>query len=123
MEEQYNMSIIYQNPKKLKHRSETVIYNGTAYLAGVIPTDNKADITAQTQQVLAQIDERLAEAGTSKDRILSATIWMVDLNRDIDAFNIVWNQWLVEGREPVRSCVQSMPLRGVLLEIAVIAAV
>jgi enamine deaminase RidA (YjgF/YER057c/UK114 family) len=117
------MTILYQNPANLKHRSDTVIHNNIAYLSGVIPTDNAADITTQTEQVLAQLDERLSEAGSGKDKILSATIWMRDVNRDVSAFNEVWNQWVVPGRLPVRSCVQATVQYGVLLEIAVIAAV
>lgn len=117
------MSITYKNSRNLRHRSDAVIHNGVAYLAGVIASDSSADIIGQTRQVLAQLDERLAEAGSSRERILSATIWMVDVNRDIDAFNSVWNEWCVSERLPVRSCVQSIPLRGSLLEVAVIAAV
>src|SRR5690606_29433980 len=109
-----------QNPANLKHRSDTVIHHGIAYLSGVIPTDSTADITTQTQQVLDQIDTRLAAAGSGKDRILSVTIWMQDVNRDVAAFNEVWNQWLVPGRLPVRSCVQAVVQYGMLLEVAVI---
>lgn len=117
------MSITYKNAKGLKHRSDAVIHNGVAYLAGVIATDVSDDMVGQTRQVLAQLDERLAEVGSSRESILSATIWMVDVNRDIDAFNSVWNAWCVPERLPVRSCVQSIPLRGSLLEVALIAAV
>jgi hypothetical protein len=42
------------------------------YLAGQVAEDPKADITAQTQSVLAQIDRLLLEAGTDKTKILSA---------------------------------------------------
>lgn len=117
------MSITYINRQGLIHRSDAVIHNGVAYLAGVIASDTSQDIIGQTKQVLEQLDERLIEVGSSRDRILSATIWLVDVNRDIHAFNSVWNPWCVQGRLPVRSCIQSTPLRGSLLEVAVVAAV
>lgn len=117
------MDITYQNPENLRHRSDTVIYNGIAYLSGVVPLDTSADIQAQTQQVVSQLDERLARAGSSKDRILTATIWLEDVNRDIAAFNAVWNEWVVPGSLPSRSCVQATLQKGSLLEVAVIAAV
>lgn len=117
------MSIVYKNPQNLKHRCDSVIHNGIAYVSGAIPSDCSADIATQTQQVLAQIDSRLAEAGSSKDRILLASIWMRDVNRDVAAFNAVWNEWVVPGRVPSRNCVQAVLQQGALLEIAVIAAV
>ncbi len=117
------MDIVYKNSENLKHRSDTVIHNGIAYMSGAIPWDSSTDIATQAQQVLAQLDERLAEAGSSKDKILSATIWMLDVNRDVAAFNTVWNEWVVPGRAPARSCIQAVIQRGVLLEIAVIAAI
>ena len=117
------MTTTYINPNNLPHRSEAVIHGGIAYLSGVIPSDASVDITAQTQQVLAKIDERLAEVGSRKDRILSVTIWMKDVNRDVGAFNAVWNHWVVPGRLPARSCLEATLQQNALLEIAVVAAV
>lgn len=117
------MTTQYINPNRLPHRSEAVVHNGIAYLSGVIPSDTTGDITDQTKQVLAGIDQRLAEVGSGKDRLLSVTIWMKDVNRDVEAFNAVWNQWVVPGRQPARSCIEATIQKNSLLEIAVIAAV
>jgi enamine deaminase RidA (YjgF/YER057c/UK114 family) len=117
------MDIVYKNPANLKHRSDSVIHNGVVYISGAIPADSSADIKTQAQQVLASLDERLAEGGTSKARLLSATIWMADVNRDVGAFNAVWNEWVAPGRLPARACVQATLQQGALLEIALIAAV
>ncbi|MBN9438230.1 RidA family protein [Bosea sp. (in: a-proteobacteria)] len=116
------MEPTYLNPKGLKHRSDTVVFNGVAYVSGVVPADNSVTIADQTRQALAQIDERLAAAGTDKSRLLSATIWMHDVNRDVAAFNEAWNSWLVARREPARACVQATLQGGAQLEISVIAA-
>jgi enamine deaminase RidA (YjgF/YER057c/UK114 family) len=86
--------------------SEMVVHNGTIYLAGQIADDETADITGQTQQVLAAIDALLARAGSDKSRLLRAQIFLVDL-RDFDAMNAVWQSWVVPGHTPARATVQA----------------
>ncbi|MFV0514669.1 MAG: RidA family protein [Jhaorihella sp.] len=112
----------YINPQNLRHRSDTVVFNGVAYVSGVVPGDNALPVTEQTWQALEQIDRRLAEAGTDRSRLLSATIWMQDVNRDIGRFNEAWNAWLAPGRQPARACVQAVLQGGAILEVAVVAA-
>jgi enamine deaminase RidA (YjgF/YER057c/UK114 family) len=116
------MEPLYINPKNIKHRSDTVVFNGVAYVSGVVPSDNTASIADQTSQALAQIDARLAQAGTDKSMLLSATIWMEDVNRDVAELNGAWTAWLVSGRHPARACVEAKLQGGALLEISVIAA-
>src|SRR5438132_11882819 len=79
-----------------KRMSQMVINRptGTAYLAGQVANDSSADIVGQTQQVLAQIDGLLAEAGSDNTQILSATIYLADIN-DFAAMNSVWDKWVV----------------------------
>jgi enamine deaminase RidA (YjgF/YER057c/UK114 family) len=117
------MSIVYQNPGSFKHRSDTVIFNSVAYISGAVPSDNSLDIRGQTIQVLAELDKRLAAAGTSKANLLSATIWLTDVNRDVAAFNEVWNAWVVPGRQPARAAVQADLQVGAMVEVAITAAV
>jgi enamine deaminase RidA (YjgF/YER057c/UK114 family) len=116
------MTITFDNPESLKHRSDAVIYNGIAHISGALASDVSADITGQTEQVLAQLDDRLARAGTDKRNILSATIWLTDLN-EVGAVNKVWNAWVVAGRVPARACVQAGLQHGAKIEIALIAAI
>ncbi len=86
--------------------SEMVVHNGTIYLAGQIADDAAADITGQTQQVLAAIDALLDRAGSDKSRLLRAEIFLVDL-ADFDAMNAVWQSWVVPGHTPARATVQA----------------
>lgn len=88
--------------------SELVIQRnaGIAYLAGQVANDPKADVTGQTQQILAQIDDLLAEAGSDKTRILSATIYLPDID-DFAAMNAVWERWVVAGQTPARATVEA----------------
>jgi len=108
-----------------KRLSELVInrISGTAYLAGQVADDPKADITGQTQQVLAQIDDLLFEAGSDKTKILSATIYLPDMG-DFAAMNAVWEQWVPEGQTPARATVQAqLAAPEYRIEIQIVAAV
>ena len=50
--------------------SEAAVFNGVVYLAGMVPECDATDIAAQTADVLAQVDRRLAECGSDRTRIL-----------------------------------------------------
>ncbi len=92
------------------------------FLAGQVADEPQADITGQTQQVLAQVDDLLAEAGTDKSKILSATIYLPDIN-DFAAMNAVWEKWVVPGQTPARATVQAkLAAPDYKVEIQVMAA-
>ena len=48
--------------------SQSVEHNGVVYLAGQVGDDQDADVTTQTQQILAKIDGLLEECGTDKSK-------------------------------------------------------
>lgn len=103
--------------------SEATVHNGTVYLAGQVAEDATADITGQTQQVLAQIDKLLAEAGSHKSRILRAQIFLADIG-DFAAMNAVWEKWVPAGQTPARATVQAALAKPAWrVEIMVTAAV
>ena len=108
-----------------KRMSQVVVHKGTAYLAGQVAQDKQgASAGDQTKNILDRIDALLAEAGTDKTKLLSATIWLNTMD-DFDAMNAVWDAWVPEGCAPARACVESPRLaRPVFtVEIGVIAAV
>ena len=108
-----------------KRLSGLVIHRaaGTAYLAGQVADDPTADISGQTRQVLALIDSLLAEAGSDKTKILSATIFLPDM-ADFAAMNAVWEQWVAPGQTPARATVEAkLAAPEYRVEIQVIAAV
>jgi enamine deaminase RidA (YjgF/YER057c/UK114 family) len=86
--------------------SEMAVHNGTAYLAGQVPTDPTQDIAGQTRQVLQQIDALLERAGTSKSKVLMAQIFLADL-ADFPGMNSVWDSWVPQGQAPARATVQA----------------
>lgn len=81
--------------------SEAVIHGDTIYLAGQVGAPG-ASVTEQTKAVLAQIDALLARAGSDRNHILSATIWLADM-ADFAEMNAVWDPWIAEGRRPARA--------------------
>ncbi|MEJ8823277.1 RidA family protein [Variovorax humicola] len=83
--------------------SRTVVHNGVVYLAGITSAVRDGDITAQTRSVLDTIDARLAGVGSSKEKILSAQIWLKDIDRDFAGLNAVWEAWVSANAVPTRA--------------------
>lgn len=86
--------------------SEAAIHQGVVYLAGQVASDTSLDIQGQTADVLAMIDDLLAQAGSDKNHLLTTTIYLKDL-ADYAAMNEVWDAWLNKGFAPPRACVQA----------------
>jgi enamine deaminase RidA (YjgF/YER057c/UK114 family) len=102
--------------------SQAVVHGETVYLAGQVADDPSADVTGQTKQILAKIDGLLAEAGSDKSKLLSATIWLTDI-RTFDEMNKAWDAWVSPGNTPARACVEAKLARSnLLVEIGVVAA-
>ena len=102
--------------------SQAVTHGGTAYLAGQVADEPNTDVAGQTRQILTKIEGLLAEAGTDKSKLLSATIWLADI-RSFDEMNKIWDGWVSPGNTPARACVEAKLARPQLLvEIGVIAA-
>ena len=79
-------------------------------------------VTAQTREILQRIERLLFEAGTDKSRLLSAHVRLSDMDNfaEMDA---VWEAWIVEGRTPGRTTVETRR-EGLAqtVEIAVVAS-
>jgi enamine deaminase RidA (YjgF/YER057c/UK114 family) len=86
--------------------SEAAVFNGIVYLAGMVPERGDTDVRGQTEDVLAQVAQRLTEAGSDKAHILRAEIYLTDI-RDIAEMNEVWDAWVVPGSAPPRATVQA----------------
>ncbi len=86
--------------------SSAVVHDGTVYLAGLIAADTEAGTKGQTEQILAQIDELLAAAGSDKSKLLKANIWLVDIG-DWAEMNEAWKAWIVPGSTPARATVEA----------------
>ncbi|MBS7544614.1 RidA family protein [Ancylobacter oerskovii] len=102
--------------------SNMVAYRGVLVTKGITARGMARDITAQTRDVLRQLDALLAEAGLSKSALLQVMIWLAD-SRDFDAANAVYDAWVAPGEQPVRACVESrLASPEILIEIQASAA-
>ena len=104
--------------------SQAVIHNNTVYLAGQVASGAPgASVAVQAKDILARIDALLAQAGSDKSKLLSATIWLVDMGT-FSEMNGVWDSWVAPGSTPARATVLSAQLAApeFNIEIAVIAA-
>lgn len=101
--------------------AKVVEYHGFVFTQGVVAADPTGDITAQTRDVLAQIDALLEQHGTDNTRMLQAQIWLKSID-DRAAMNAVWAAWLPAGGAPARVCVEAkLAAPEYLVEIMVTA--
>src|SRR6185503_16165867 len=103
--------------------SGAVVHGDTVYLAGQVARDGSTSVKAQTEQVLRQIDELLRAAGTSKSKLLSATIYLASI-ATFNEMNAVWDAWVDPRNTPARATVEAkLAAPQYLVEIMVIAGV
>jgi enamine deaminase RidA (YjgF/YER057c/UK114 family) len=100
--------------------SKIVKHNGTVYLCGQVGAGDT--ITEQTEDCLARVDALLKQAGSSREQILQAIIWLSDMKYFAE-MNAVWDAWVPEGHAPARACGEAKLARDVLkVEVIVTAA-
>ena len=106
-----------------KRLSAAVSFDNIVFLSGQVPTTLDGDFGTQTKEVLEKIGSLLDKAGSDKSYILSAQIWIKDIEKDFDAFNKLWEAWLPENCAPARAALEANLARpNVLVEVALIAA-
>ncbi|AYD04424.1 RidA family protein [Neorhizobium sp. NCHU2750] len=104
--------------------SQAVTYGNLVFLAGQVALRAPgASVADQTADILARTDELLAEAGSDKSKLLSASIWLTDIET-FNEMNTVWDAWVAPGNTPARACVESkLAAPQFTVEIAVIAGI
>jgi enamine deaminase RidA (YjgF/YER057c/UK114 family) len=103
--------------------SKAVVNGGTFYVSGqVAERAAGSPVGDQTKEVLALIDNLLAQAGSDRTKLLMANVWLADI-RDFGEMNSVWDAWVQPGATPARATVEAK-LAGpqYSVEIAVIAS-
>jgi enamine deaminase RidA (YjgF/YER057c/UK114 family) len=100
--------------------SQVVIHGDTVYMAGQVGEGET--VKEQMTAVLQQIDERLGKVGSDRSKLLSATIWLADIETFAE-MNDVWLSWVDAANKPVRATVEArLASPAVLVEVMVIAA-
>ncbi|WP_372426373.1 RidA family protein [Salinarimonas chemoclinalis] len=103
--------------------SMAVVHGDTVYTAGQVAKETAGgSVAEQTREILGMIDALLAEAGTDKTKLLSASIWLTDM-AGFAEMNGVWDAWVAPGCAPARATVEAkLAAEQYKVEIAVIAA-
>ena len=105
--------------------SQAVVHGGLVYVAGQVAPRQAQETTVegQTRLILARIDQLLAEAGTSKDKLLSVSIWLASIETFAE-MNSVWDAWIPADTTPARATVEArLALPEYRVEISAVAAV
>ncbi len=105
---------------KAAGRCRAVAHNG--YVYAVATDETEADgILAQTRNTLAALDRTLADAGSSKECLLQATVYLRDMSMKAD-MDTVWCDWIGPPENwPQRACVGADLAGGDLIEVVVTA--
>jgi len=101
--------------------SRAVVHENVVYLSGIVADDKSVSMKGQTEQVLAKIEAILNEAGSNKNRILSATVYISEQALK-DEMNEAWMAWMDTDHPPARAVVGVELTPGTLVEIMVSAA-
>src|SRR5215217_3334683 len=112
--------MITRIPGSAPTRSRAVVANRIVNAVAVSP-DKTPSLYEQTKRALAAIERSLADAGSDKSRILTATVYISDMSRK-EEMNRAWDEWVARDNPPMRACI-GVTLEGQdLVEILVTAA-
>ena len=101
--------------------SQAVVHGNTVYLAGQVGAPGES-VTAQTRAITAQIEALLAQTGSDKSKLLSATIWLADMT-DFAEMNAVWDVWIDGKDAPARATGEAkLATPDYKVEIIIVAA-
>ncbi len=91
-------------------------------MAGHVSADCTLGVKGQTRALLERIEQRFAEAGSDKSRILSMQIWLADISMFED-MNEVHDEWVDRANPLTRATVEAkLASPDHLVEISAIAA-
>lgn len=114
-------------PAAIGPYSQAVVVNGLLFISGQLPINPEtgkietSDITNQTEQVFANINAVLNEAGYTFSDVVKSTVFLSDIS-NFAGMNEVYKKYY-QSDCPARSAfaVKDLPL-GALVEIETIAA-
>lgn len=117
---------VFSNPSILPF-SMVLGYGDLVFISGTIGRDlisgdvALGDVAAQTRQILENLKNQLELAGTSLDKVVKTTVFLVDMSQ-FDKMNEVYRAYFPVD-PPARSTigVNSLPGKEYLVEIELIA--
>jgi enamine deaminase RidA (YjgF/YER057c/UK114 family) len=96
-----------------------VVHGNTVYVAGQVAADYDGTIEKQTAEALAAVERLLAQAGSSKSKLLSVQVVLNNI-ADFAAMNTVYDAWIDPANPPARACIEAR-LAHPALKVEVIA--
>jgi len=100
--------------------TQGIVSNGVVYLSGQVGAGDS--VSEQTLSCLQRIDALLERAGSSREKILKAEIWLSDM-AFYEEFNAVWDGWFSEVPPPTRACGEMrLAFEHLKVEIIIVAA-
>jgi len=122
-----NHRMTSQTPEIVRHGinqrwSDAVVFGSVAYFVEV-PDDPALSPADQFDQVLAQVDTRLALVGSDRTSLLQVMIYLPEAS-DLNVFNRIWDAWVPEGHAPSRACIHAaLAAPGYRVELVITAAI
>ncbi len=115
-------------PQAIGPYSQATIAGNMIFISGQVPLDPKTgklvdgDITAQTEQVMRNLDAILSEAGCTFQNVVKTTCLLSDI-ANFKAMNEVYGRYFPEN-PPARAAfaVKDLPL-GAMVEIEAVAVI
>ena len=105
---------------RINHR--VVEHNDVLYFGGLVADDKSQDMKEQTAQICKKIDDLLAQVGSSRDKLLTAMIYISDFAQK-DGMNDAWLEWMPAEHLPTRATIGVAELgEDTLIEVVVSAA-
>ncbi len=93
----------YMNPNPRAPYSEGVRYGGLIFLAGKTGGAGERGVQAETRRSLEAIEDALVRFGSSMDRVVKCTVFLVDM-AEWSAMNAVYGEFFPENK-PARTTV------------------
>ena len=113
------MTEIQRRPGAAKGRCRTVSAGEFVWTVATAGGQG-GSVAEQTQATLAQLEANLLEAGSGKDRIVEAVVYLTNMNEKAE-MDAVWCDWIPADGWPNRACVGTALAPGDLVEIKVTA--
>ena len=113
--------MIKRFPGSVATRSRIVASNGVVYTVATAKKKSPS-LYEQAKDALAAIDANLKEAGSSKAKILTATVYITNMGQKAE-MNRAWDEWVDRANPPQRACIGAVLEGEDLIEILVTAAV
>lgn len=112
--------MIKRYPGTVPTRSRIVVSGGLVY---TVATAKKKvpSLYEQAKDALAAIEANLKEAGSSKAKILTATVYITNMANKPE-MNRAWDEWVDKANPPQRACIGAVLEGEDLIEVLVTAA-